>query len=52
MNPDSHTSIEHGQSYRAAFGQMQPAASGAPWLQVFRERALEGVGNRAESAVV
>ena len=41
MNPDSHTSIEHGPSYRAAFGQMQPAASGAPWLQVLRERALE-----------
>jgi len=41
MNPDSHSSMEHAQSYRDAFGQLQPAASGAPWLQALRKRALQ-----------
>ena len=41
MNPDSQTSVEHAQSYRAAFSQMQPTATAALWLQALRKRALE-----------
>ena len=41
MSPDSRTSIEHAQSYRAAFSQMQPTATTAPWLQALRKRALQ-----------
>ena len=41
MNPDSHTSMEHAQSYRDAFDQLRPEASGAPWLQALRNRALQ-----------
>ena len=40
MNTDAQNSMEHAQSYRDAFGQLQPAASGAPWLQELRKRAL------------
>jgi Fe-S cluster assembly protein SufD len=41
MNPNSQASMEHAQSYRDAFGQLQPAAAGAPWLQALRKRALQ-----------